>query len=174
MKYAIMIVMTKIKKRSTKEFRKSHPDYDAEWREKNREKIRKQRRNFYWRHIDKERERGRKKYFKAYKEDPERVRGYWRKYALSPKGKFNDYKKGAEKRKIKFEMSLEEFSELINRTCRYCGLKGGGVDRINNKKGYVKGNIGSCCKWCNIMKNSYGEKEFIAQCKRIVGYSEYL
>ncbi|MEN6623988.1 MAG: HNH endonuclease [Smithella sp.] len=44
-------------------FRESHPDFDKQWREKNRDKLRKQSRDFYQRHLEEQRLRCIKKYY---------------------------------------------------------------------------------------------------------------
>ncbi len=56
-----------------------------------------------------------------------------------------------------------------NKKCEYCGKKIEtiGIDRINNKIGYITGNIISCCKICNAMKSSQTQKAFVKQCKKI-------
>jgi hypothetical protein len=62
-----------------REFRATHPQYDAEWRNKNRDKLRKQSREYYQRHIEKERLRATIKNHKRRKENPEREKEYCKK-----------------------------------------------------------------------------------------------
>jgi hypothetical protein len=89
------------------------------------------------------------------------------------------YKKSARKRNLEFNLSNEEFKDLVSKNCYYCGsvpstkVKNisnysififNGIDRIDNLNGYFKGNCVSCCKMCNQMKRSYKSDEFIEHC----------
>lgn len=47
-----------------------------------------------------------------------------------------------------------------------------GIDRVNNAKGYVTGNVVSCCKNCNLMKKNMSADAFIAHVRRIASYQE--
>lgn len=92
-----------------------------------------------------------------------------RKYALSIKGKYRDYKKGAKSRGLKFEITLKDFSDFKGVKCHYCGdvFEEIGIDRVDNKLGYVKGNMESCCPICNRMKHAFTKKEFVEKCIKI-------
>jgi len=46
-------------------------------------------------------------------------------------------------------------------------LKGFGIDRIDNSKGYIEGNMVPCCKICNWMKSDKSSIDFIQKCKDI-------
>ena len=86
---------------------------------------------------------------------------------------FSSYKSQAKKRKLKFSLSLNDFLDLTNKNCFYCGeepkqiIKScdnykyiyNGLDRLNNKKGYILNNCVPCCKKCNTgkMDSSYDE-----------------
>ena len=53
-----------------------------------------------------------------------------------------------------WQLSEETWKTLVAMPCFYCGLDnnsiyGSGLDRLDNSKGYVEGNIVSCCKECN-------------------------
>ena len=90
---------------------------------------------------------------------------------------FYNYKKSARERKYEFFISFDEFKKIISSDCYYCGrppslkiptakgtngaLMYNGVDRIDNLKGYIVGNIRPCCKQCNIAKAGYTETEFL-------------
>jgi len=60
---------------------------------------------------------------------------------------------------------------LVTQKCFYCGEKPyegcGGIDRIENDKGYVRGNCVPCCGYCNIMKGILSREEFLLRVKRI-------
>lgn len=45
--------------------------------------------------------------------------------------------------------------------------KAASVDRIDSKRGYIKGNIVWCCWGCNIAKQNFDIEEFIENCKII-------
>ena len=76
------------------------------------------------------------------------------------------YKTSAKHNNRVFNLTLEQFKEIVLQPCVYCGrpsTKGtqlNGIDRIDNAKGYVKGNCAPCCKWCNRMKRVYSNDEF--------------
>lgn len=78
-----------------------------------------------------------------------------------------DYKKKAIDRGYQFDLTIDETEKLLLGKCVYCGAEPAnqraarvegyefvynGIDRIDNTKGYVKGNVVSCCRWCNIAK----------------------
>lgn len=86
---------------------------------------------------------------------------------------FRNYKKSALYRKLEFTIILEEFSELIQRECFYCGnlpmntkkssnfiIKYNGLDRVDNTKGYIKSNCVTCCPMCNNAKKDHSLKAF--------------
>ena len=45
-------------------------------------------------------------------------------------------------------------------------------DRLDNSKGYVPGNIVTCCVNVNEMKRKMTKQELIEWCKKIVAHSE--
>jgi hypothetical protein len=77
---------------------------------------------------------------------------------------------GAKRRHIKFSLTIAELMQEWQKPCFYCGedIKTIGIDRIDSSIGYIAGNIRSCCKWCNWMKNVRTSSEFIDHCHRIV------
>jgi hypothetical protein len=92
------------------------------------------------------------------------------------------YNYGATKRGLEFSLSENEFRELITANCEYCGkapslVRRGrcsngdfiynGIDRIDNTKGYIHGNVKSCCVMCNFIKRDYSESEFLSLVERI-------
>jgi hypothetical protein len=92
----------------------------------------------------------------------------------TPNGKYSYYKATAKRRDIEFNLTLEQFTELWNKPCYYCGdeIKTIGVDRVDNTKGYQVDNIVPCCAWCNKMKLNYTKEEFINHCEKIVNFNK--
>jgi hypothetical protein len=92
------------------------------------------------------------------------------------------YKKSAKQRHYEFSLTLEEFKDLVFNECYYCGespslkihtakgtngtLNYTGVDRIDNSKGYILGNVRPCCKQCNFAKNGLSEDDFFKWLKK--------
>ena len=93
------------------------------------------------------------------------------------------YIRGAKKRNISYELTSEEFEELVTGKCNYCGrkhtqtakgqgktsgdFKYTGIDRIDSKLGYVKNNCVSCCWDCNDMKKDRDVEQFVNHIKRL-------
>ena len=92
---------------------------------------------------------------------------------------YKDYKSGACKRGLDFELSFEDFVALMEQNCVYCGAKPelhdyelqymqktiapwkhNGIDRVNTKEGYVEGNVVPCCSKCNYAKHDMEKEEF--------------
>lgn len=101
--------------------------------------------------------------------------------------KFLSYKNRAKNhsKKLKFDLTKEQFKEIILKNCFYCNEKpkmhhtkrsyngefiSNGIDRINPSIGYILNNCVPCCKICNIMKNKYEINFFISHLKRILNY----
>lgn len=75
------------------------------------------------------------------------------------------YKHGAAIRKFDFQISDMEADALFRMRCHYCRYqpehKFNGIDQVDNKKGYVSGNVVTCCSWCNRAKGRYPLAEFL-------------
>ena len=95
------------------------------------------------------------------------------------------YHSSASKKSLAFELTKDDFRNIIKLDCFYCGSaplryyrdklpNGGylcnGVDRRNNSVGYIIENCVPCCHKCNWMKNKYTEQEFISHCESIVSF----
>jgi len=95
---------------------------------------------------------------------------------------YNIYIKGAIKRNINFELTIEEFNMLIYNKCFYCNKLGNskysqsqfycGIDRKDNSKGYISENCVSCCKICNSMKSKLLASEFLEHINKIYEYQK--
>ena len=112
-----------------------------------------------------------------------------RSIETSYNGLFSSYKRGAEKRGYKFELTKEEFKKFLNMNCYFCGsepsntyniknsktkltragvpIKYNGIDRVDNLLGYSISNCVPCCGTCNRMKTNHSLELFIDHIKKI-------
>lgn len=99
---------------------------------------------------------------------------------------FCDIKKQARSRNLEFDITIEYLWDLFIQQNRKCalsgmdirfgektgdGLKTASLDRIDNTKGYVKGNVQWLHKWINIMKSDHTTNEFIEFCKMVSNHN---
>ena len=93
------------------------------------------------------------------------------------------YKQAAKRRDVDFNISKEQFAELIKKSCHYCGTPPNkkffqdrcddifviynGIDRVDNEIGYHDFNCVACCTVCNSMKLQMGESEFYNHIEKI-------
>jgi len=92
------------------------------------------------------------------------------------------YGRQARSRGIKFDLTKEEFRNLITSDCFYCGspptsiqnnktangsFTYSGVDRIDSSKDYIIDNCVPCCKVCNFMKRDMTTSVFYNQIEKI-------
>lgn len=89
---------------------------------------------------------------------------------------YSQYSFGARKRKLPFELSERQFSEIVEKPCAYCGeypvyrkfkpyhgiVAIHGIDRIDNSLGYTLSNSAPCCRTCNIGKWTRTRDDFIS------------
>lgn len=90
---------------------------------------------------------------------------------------------------IPFELTYEKCFELLTAPCYYCGVVGSsiaiknkylknqgrpenvipinGIDRVDNDKGYITGNVVTCCGKCNEMKMDSNINDFKEHIKKI-------
>lgn len=95
---------------------------------------------------------------------------------------FKSYVYAAHRRNLEFKITKEYFLTLIYSNCYYCGIvpsryyktwnsKTGiyynGVDRLDNTKGYIQGNVVPCCTSCNRAKSEMSIPEFKEWIKRV-------
>ena len=89
---------------------------------------------------------------------------------------FRDYRRGALRRGILFEITEAEVATLLQQDCHYCGLppsrdipnrnsfgnyRCSGIDRIDNAKPYCSTNVVSACWMCNRAKGSLSRDTFL-------------
>lgn len=95
----------------------------------------------------------------------------------------NGYKKNCEKRGFTWDLTYQEALDLLTSDCVYCGQaptkptqskrlnkveKIGGIDRVDNNKGYTPDNSVSCCETCNRAKLKMTRGEFLDWANRVV------
>lgn len=106
---------------------------------------------------------------------------------------------GAKKRGYSWELTFEEYITIVRENCVYCGSepkpysrnlnrkgirrKGvtdegllrstiyvNGIDRVDNNVGYTLSNSATCCKTCNLAKNTMSVAEFAAWLASLVKF----
>ena len=80
---------------------------------------------------------------------------YNKEWKKTPNAKYINYNNSAKDRGYEFNLSLEEFTSLLNQDCHYCGQEGFGVDRFDNSTGYTSDNCVPCCTMCNKIKSNH-------------------
>lgn len=103
----------------------------------------------------------------------------------SKRAVYSYYRRNAVSRDLEWNITWEEFQEIISKDCFYCGVKAEdlwttpegdsfvktGIDRIDNEKGYVSGNYVPCCKICNRAKGALPVETFRKWIERIRGFA---
>ncbi len=84
---------------------------------------------------------------------------------------FSKNKCGALKRKLDWDLSYENWQQLTDQPCSYCGSSSSkrrtGLDRMNNKKGYYLENVTPACWECNRAKNTRTVEEYVRHCFQV-------
>src|ERR1035441_95337 len=82
------------------------------------------------------------------------------------------YRGHARKKKIPFELTLQQFYDITQQNCHYCGdsprlrnlsgndVHANGVDRLDSSCGYTLDNVVTCCTICNVAKSAMTVEEF--------------
>ncbi len=82
-----------------------------------------------------------------------------RQYYRTQRGRFHYARSVAKYKGLAWRLSKKHYAELTGKSCFYCEGPlpevGVGLDRVNNKKGYVRGNCLPCCAQCNTMRNVF-------------------
>lgn len=82
-----------------------------------------------------------------------------RSYSRTIQGRLTWSRYAAKKRNLQWELTDEDYGDLIIKPCEYCGSdlnpSGCGLDRKCNDIGYCKDNVVPCCKICNVVKNDF-------------------
>lgn len=95
---------------------------------------------------------------------------------------YNHYKRAAKFRKLEFNLSKEEFDNIVKQNCIYCDALpikkkfskneycytfANGIDRLNSKIGYFLENCVPCCALCNRMKYTLSKEKFLEKVEKI-------
>ena len=96
---------------------------------------------------------------------------------------YSRYKHSAKKSNRTFELTFEDFCNIVDLPCAYCGesktqkfigrgfpnriVRYNGIDRFDNRKGYTRGNCMPCCIVCNRMKLTMPYHKFFTQINKI-------
>lgn len=143
------------------------------WVDENPEKVAKNWINYRAKQI----ENGVEKYLEKNAENqrkwrennPEKAHKINEKNRESPHTKYKIYQMSANKRNLAFEITVEQYTSIVETPCYYCGEEGQmGIDRKNNSIGYLYDNCVSSCKMCNYMKNSLTIETFLGRIKHIL------
>lgn len=93
----------------------------------------------------------------------------------SPELVYRQYEYKAKERGLTFRLTLEEFEALVSQRCRYCGAyEILGLDRVDNRLGYLPSNVVPCCSECNFMKRTMDKHRFLNRVVMIAKYQESL
>jgi len=92
----------------------------------------------------------------------------------TPNGVFRQCIHGAKRRGYDFVLTLDEFKSFASQPCFYCGQhdEPNGIDRWDNKIGYVLSNCRPCCITCNKMKLTMGGAAFVEHIQRAADYTQ--
>jgi len=145
-----------------------HAKYNKKWYQENKESNDKRSKKWtknnpkQWQVIA-------KKYSILHKED---IVERDKRYNKTLKGRYKVLRNGAKHRNRKLELSFEQFCEIVERPCIYCGEteKRIGIDRTDNTIGYTKKNSAPCCTVCNFMKRTMTKKDFLLHIDKVYNY----
>lgn len=96
---------------------------------------------------------------------------------------WSHFKRRCKVRKIDNLLTFDEWLELSEQACFYCGEAHSntktlshrsdlqwlcnGLDRLDSNGPYSSENCVPCCRWCNSGKNEQTPEEFIERCRRV-------
>jgi hypothetical protein len=111
--------------------------------------------------------------------DADKNRIYLQRYIRTDTGRYVALRRAAKDKGLGFDISPEDHA-LILRTddCFYCHgplpPTGHGLDRIDNSKGYLVGNVVPSCIACNRIRNRYlTHEEMAVAMKAVIEYREH-
>lgn len=112
-------------------------------------------------------------------QNPDRFRQYQQNNLNNMTRTFARYKWEAMNRGLNFDIDEATGIRLLQTTCTYCTQSNpsrnhGGLDRVNNDRGYSIDNVVPCCKICNRMKNCQDVNTFFNCTEHILVFNEYI
>lgn len=86
--------------------------------------------------------------------------------------RLTQYRHGAKRRGISFDLTVEEFNTLWQLPCNYCGseIQEIGIDRVDSTQGYRIDNVVPCCAICNTMKLALPRSIFVEHCQKVANH----
>jgi hypothetical protein len=169
-----------------KEQRKRRKPKIDQWFVNNQDRVKAQQKVYSKTHAEEKKQYNneRKEYFKGKRKEYEqqnvdKVKEQRQRYRTSAKGRYKKYEREAKERNLNFDLSIEQFDEITQQPCFYCGdfgkerngVKYNGVDRINSLDGYNISNCVPCCETCNRMKMNHDLMDFLEHVKKIVNHT---
>lgn len=111
------------------------------------------------------------------------------KFEASARAIYGLLKERSKRYNRKVDITFEEFYNISQLECYYCGISPqqffkthdnkcygtfiyNGIDRIDSCKGYIIGNVVPCCKRCNIAKNDMSIEDFLNHINRIYEHNK--
>jgi hypothetical protein len=92
-----------------------------------------------------------------------------------PEQVYAAYRYKAKQRNLSFSLTLEEFEALVNAPCHYCGDLAMGIDRLDNRIGYINAAVRNCvpaCQECNFAKRVMLPESFVRMCVRVAEHQK--
>ena len=104
---------------------------------------------------------------KCYRSNPitkkkysDRANTYQKRHNREIPRRYQKLKQYCHRKNKGFDITLSQYSILINRGCHYCDMSlldstGHNLDRKDNNKGYTITNVLPCCGKCNQIRNTH-------------------
>lgn len=138
-----------------------------EYEKKNREHINERGRQWKRKH----RAHVNKRVRQWRKANPERSKAIVKRYRIANpiRVRFHVVKSQSKKIGRQFELSYEEYLQVTEGSCLYCGQPGPGssVDRVDSSLGYTQNNVASSCWPCNRMKGDLSVDDFLKHIMKV-------
>ena len=90
-----------------------------------------------------------------------------------PQGVYKRYVAAAKDRDRSFLITLDQFVSIVSLSCIFCDehIEPRGVDRWDNRVGYLLENCRPCCKTCNKVKGTMDGPTFIDHIRRMADHT---
>lgn len=144
------------------------------WARNNVNRVREKSKRYRLRHQDKDRARCRD-FMSSYRKTS-KFAAWMHAYKIGEKYKWTTLRTSAKAKGLPVTITFAQAVRLFRSNCYYCGHEapadgyGYRVDRLDNTKGYEKGNVVACCKPCNFAKCADTPEEFTHKCHRVASF----